>query len=243
LDHYWDGIAADPDALPPGWRRHARREHLRLIAHWAEPRGRWLKTDLFEERNPDRALIPALPHAQWTGVDIAFEVAVRARPLVGGALAAADVRALPFANGVFDGVLSTSTLDHFDDRGDITRSLREFRRVLAPGGRLVLTLDNPRNPLVWLRNALPPRVAQRTGLVPFAVGETLAEPDGRRALRVSGFAVDATGYLLHVPHVVGTRPARWSWYEQHVLPRTERLARTRLAPISGHFVAFSARAI
>ena len=198
---------------------------------------------MYEERAPERALIPALTDAHWIGVDVSGAVAAQARRLVMSPVTVADVRSVPFRSASFDGVLSTSTLDHFDHRADITRSLRELRRVLVPGGRLILTLDNPRNPLVRLRNALPPRLAERTGLVPFAVGETLAEPDGRRALAASGFMVDETQHLLHAPHVVGTRLARYSWYERRVLPRAERLGSTRLAPISGHFVAFSARAV
>jgi SAM-dependent methyltransferase len=240
---YWDGIAEEPDALPAGWRRHARREHLRLVAEWADVEGRWLKTDLFEERIPERALVPALGGADWIGLDVSRAVAAQATRLVASPATVGDVRALPFRAGAFDGILSTSTLDHFDDRADITRSLRELRRVLVPGGRLILTLDNPRNPLIWLRNALPPGIASRTGLMPFAVGETLTESEGRRALAASGFAVDATQFLLHVPHVIGTRPARVSWYERRVLPRTERLGRTPLASVSGHYVAFSARAV
>ncbi|MGH8976954.1 MAG: hypothetical protein ACRDV7_02675, partial [Acidimicrobiia bacterium] len=93
------------------------------------------------------------------------------------------------------------------------------------------------------RNALPPSIATRTGLVPFSVGETLDEHDGRRALAASGFVVEASQHLLHAPHVVGTRPARFEWWEREVLPRTERLGRTRLARYSGHYVAFAARAV
>jgi len=214
-----------------------------LIAQWADRRGRWLKTDLFEERAPARALLPALTGVEWVGLDISTAVAGQATTCGVGPVAVGDVRGLPFRSACFDGILSTSTLDHFPDRGDITRSLRELRRVLVPGGRLILTLDNPRNPLIRLRNALPPAIAARTGLAPYAVGETLSEPDGRRALIASGFAVDATQFVLHAPHVIGTRPARYRWYEERVLPRTERLAETRLASISGHFVAFSAHAV
>jgi hypothetical protein len=106
----------------------------------------------------------------------------------------------------------------------------------------VLTLDNPRNPLIRLRNALPEKVARRTGLVPFSVGATLDEVDGRRALERSGFTVADTAHLLHAPHVVGTRLAAWGWYERRLLPRFERLAATRAAPWTGHFAAFLAHA-
>ena len=237
-DHaYWDTVAGMDDALPAGWRRRAREEHLALLNRWVgAPSGRWLKTDLYEERDERRALLPSLGSAQWVGTDLSPALAVRA----GTAALAADVRSLPFAPAAFDGVLSTSTLDHFDDVADIGRSLREVRRVLRDGGHLVLTLDNPRNPLVRLRNALPRGVAHRTGLVPFAVGATLAEVDGRAALEAAGFEVLAVEHLLHAPHVVGTRLAAWGWYERRVLPRFARLAGTRVAPWTGHFVAFHA---
>lgn len=236
---YWDSIAPQVDGLPAGWRRRARAEHLDLLRRWVgRPQGRWLKTDLFEERDADRALLPHLPTGEWTGTDISPEVARRG----GARAAAADVRRLPFADGAFDGVLSTSTLDHFDAAGDIAVALGELHRVLRPGGVLVLTLDNPRNPLIRLRNALPHRVARRTGLVPFSVGATLDEADGRRALEEAGFTVTESAHLLHVPHVIGTRLAAWGWYERRVLPGFARLAATRAAPLTGHFAAFLAHA-
>jgi hypothetical protein len=83
-------------------------------------------------------------------------------------------------------------------------------------------------------------VAARTGLVPFAVGHTVDEAGGRAALARAGFTVEEVTHLLHAPHVLGTRPARFGWYEREVLPRTAALGRTRLAPWSGHFVAFLA---
>lgn len=237
---YWDSVAAQDDALPGAWRRHARAEHLDLLHRWVgEPAGRWLKTDLFEERHSNRALLPSLGTGSWVAMDLSPEVARRAaamRPV------AADARRLPFAADAFDGVLSTSTLDHFDHPGDIDTSLLELSRVLKPGGVLVLTLDNPRNPLIRLRNALPRRVARRTGLVPFAVGATLDEVQGRHALERAGFEVTETTHLLHAPHVIGTRLAAWGWYERRVLPRFARLADTQAAPFTGHFAAFLARA-
>ena len=114
--------------------------------------------------------------------------------------------------------------------------------MLAPGAPLVLTLDNPDNPLIRLRNKLPYSVSRRTGLVPFFVGKTLDEIDGRRALEDAGFKVEGVTYVLHAPHLIGTRPARWNWYARSALPAFDRLATTKLARWTGHYVAFLASA-
>lgn len=233
----WDAVGGQVDTLPDGWRRRARREHLDLVESWVgRPTGRWLKTDLYEERQPSRALLPSLPTASWIGMDVSL-VVVRA---AGGGVVA-DVRRLPFRSGAFDGVLSTSTLDHFDDLADIDVALGELARVLRPGGRLVLTLDNLANPLIRLRNALPRAAARRTRLVPFAVGATHDEAGGRAALERAGFAVESSCHLLHAPHIVGTRLARVRWWEERALPAFTKLASGRLARRTGHFVAFLAR--
>jgi SAM-dependent methyltransferase len=47
----------------------------------------------------------------------------------------ADVRALPFADGVFDVVLAVTVLCF---QSEPREAVREFARVLAPGGRLVI---------------------------------------------------------------------------------------------------------
>ena len=239
---YWDTIAVVEDGLPSGWRHHAREQHLALIRRWVPVmEGRWLKTDLYEERDVDRALLPYLGGASWIGLDLSPELLRIARPS-GSVLSgvAADVRCLPLADASIDGIVSTSTLDHFDHRRHIVRALTELRRVLRDGGQLVLTLDNPRNPLIRARNALPQGVARRTGLVPFSVGETMDEADGRRALVGAGFEIRAVEHLLHAPHVVGTRLAAFEWYEHRVLPRFAALGRTRIGPWTGHYVAFHA---
>jgi ubiquinone/menaquinone biosynthesis C-methylase UbiE len=233
----WDAAATIVDGLPPGWRRHARHAHLSLINRWAgEVSGVWLKTDVYEETMPVRALIPHLS-GSWVGIDISPEVLRRTRDRVGWVVAC-DVRRVPFRDGAFDGILSTSTLDHFRSRDDIFRSLLELRRVLRPEGRLILTLDNPSNPLIRLRNALPERLRAATGLAPYFVGATLSDREGTAALAWAGFRVLEVHYLLHAPHVVGTRPARFAWFERRALPAFDRLEETRLARYTGHFVAF-----
>jgi len=52
----------------------------------------------------------------------------------------ADYRDLPFEDASFDGVVNLfSSLGYWGEEGD-TQALREFRRVLRPGGRLVVEL-------------------------------------------------------------------------------------------------------
>jgi SAM-dependent methyltransferase len=49
----------------------------------------------------------------------------------------ADVQALPFRDGAFDAIKATEVLEHVPDVG---RALAECRRVLRPGGHLVITV-------------------------------------------------------------------------------------------------------
>lgn len=60
------------------------------------------------------------------------------RTVPGAAVRRCDAAALPFAGGVFDAVVANHMLYHLDDP-DV--AIREFRRVLRPGGRLVVALN------------------------------------------------------------------------------------------------------
>ena len=75
-------------------------------------------------------------------------------------------------------MVSLSTLDHFRDPEDLAASLRQLGRIVRPGGLLLLTLDNPTNPLVALRNALPFGLLNRLGLSPYFVGATAGPAAG-----------------------------------------------------------------
>jgi ubiquinone/menaquinone biosynthesis C-methylase UbiE len=113
-----------------------------------------------------------------------------------------DVRRLPLAGAACDGVVSLSTLDHFESRDEIRASLREINRVLQPGGHLWITLDNLANPVVWLRNHLSPGFRQKTGLTPYFVGATCGPRAFRRLLEESGFRVEEMRAILHAPRVL-----------------------------------------
>src|SRR5207247_446070 len=114
----------------------------------------------------------------------------------------ADVRRLPFKAGRFDAVVSNSTLDHFDDSEGVAVALRELNRVLAPGGSLLISLDNPANPLVALRNALPFSLLHRIGLVPYYTGWTCGQRRLRQLLDVAGFETVDVSAVMHCPRAV-----------------------------------------
>jgi len=79
------------------------------------------------------------------GVDLSVALLRRARGAGAGLrvlpppLVAADMLRLPFAGGAFDAVLNLATsLGLFLDDDRALRALREARRVLRPGGRLLI---------------------------------------------------------------------------------------------------------
>jgi SAM-dependent methyltransferase len=207
-----------------------------LLERWLpKSAGRVLKTDLFEEAVGDG--LAGLLRERFRRVD-AIDVsravageAARRHPELN--VACCDVRELPFADGTFDVVVSTSTLDHFETVADISAALRELGRVLTPGGTLVVSLDNLANPLVAVRNALPFRWLQRIGLVPHYVGATCRPRELQRLLAGAGFDVNATTAIMHVPRVIALAVGRGMdtmlWFE--------RLGELPSRVLTGQFVA------
>lgn len=87
-------------------------------------------------------LAAARPGLAATAVDLSPGMAAAARArLPGLGVAAGDAEALPFRAGAFDLVVSTST---FQWLPRLEPALAETRRVLAPGGTLVLALFGAR---------------------------------------------------------------------------------------------------
>lgn len=77
----------------------------------------------------------------------------------------ADGRKLPFKNNCFNSVVSVSTLEHINQPD---RVITEIFRVLAPGGKLVMTVNTPKigQMLYW------PNVLKKLGLSKLAESYT-----------------------------------------------------------------------
>ena len=257
---YWNRLAtawlarARPQRL---WRAHSDAVNRRLLERWL-PRpdgpdgvpaaGRVLKTDLFEEAvGAGQASLLAARFGSVAGMDLAWAVgaaARRCRPDL--YVAVADARRLPYADGAFDAVVSLSTLDHLDSTEALLGALTELARVLRPGGRLVLTLDNPANPLLALRQALPFPLLHRLGLVPYFCGPSLGPRPLRAALDAVGFEVREVTAVLHCPRVLAVPAAalldraaspRVGRVFLRILAAFERLGRLPTRYLTGHFVA------
>jgi demethylmenaquinone methyltransferase/2-methoxy-6-polyprenyl-1,4-benzoquinol methylase len=92
-------------------------------------------------------LFEAAPHVrQAVGLDLTHRMLVLARARTPRPFVAGDMLALPFRDGHFTVVTTGYGLRNVPD---LDQALREIRRVLAPGGRLLsLDFNRPDNPIV-----------------------------------------------------------------------------------------------
>lgn len=249
---YWDNISKSftgkgKHAL---WRAHSDRVNNRWLSQWTSERryAALLKTDLFDESITD-GLYPYLSErsAQVHGIDLSpccVKAAMRRFPAIRGKCA--DIRDLSLASEQFDGVVSTSTLDHFENKEDIKRSLEEIYRVMKPGGDLFITMDNLQNPAVRLRSILPYRWLHAMGLLPYFVGQTYRCKELVNSLEAVGFKIRKTSYLLHCPRTLAVPVTEWYRKRRsasscirllEALLTWERLEHWISAGFTGHFIA------
>jgi SAM-dependent methyltransferase len=249
-DYWTEVFASQQRTLQPTWRAYSDALHQSLLSAWwnCGKADRVLKTDLFEEAL-GTGLSASLRHraCHVIGLDFSPQVAAVAVSRCDGLIGiGGDVRRLPFGDAVFDGVISTSTLDHFASAQGLVDSLHEISRVMRPGGLLILTLDNPANPIICLRQILPFRLLNRLGIVPYFVGYACRRKRLHSFLSEAGFRVREFTAICHCPRLLAILAARW--FDQHGTPRGrdqfcrmllrfERLAGCGIRYVTGHFLA------
>ena len=255
----WDSVAQVWQRAPAQtlWRKHSDRVNSALVERWLpHGTGTTLKTDLWDEAMGD-GLFPAIAarSEHVVGVDVSSSIVAAAAERYPALEArVAHVHALPFEDGSIDAIVSNSTLDHFDDATEIDRSIVELARVLRPRGTLLLTLDNPANPLVALAKALPRQALNRTwlrwadasarfGLLPYHVGATYGRSRLRTVAEEAGFVVEETTAIVHAPRpiavLIGQRLQGGGRFLR-TLAALEGLERAPTRFVTGHFVAIRA---
>ncbi len=191
--------------LDPLVARQKRRVHQEWIRRRLAPRTPdvVLKTDLFEEAYGDdwifNDLFPAARLAAGMDVNPTTTRLAARRGAPAFVSMVCDARRLALRTAAVDTVISTSTLDHFPAREPFGRALDELARVLCPGGTLLITLDNSRNPWYHLL-----RWGSRRGWTPFTLGYTASRRELTRALGERGLRVESAEYLLHNPRGIST---------------------------------------
>ena len=176
---------------------------------------RLLKTDAFEEACGFRTVASLFGRGSSVLMDVSPRILARALGALGADGGrpngcATDVRRLALRPAAFDLILSPSTLDHFADERDIAAALAELHGTLRPGGEIVVTLDNPANPILRLRRAVHELTGPIGGVIPFPMGRTLSRAALEAALAAAGFEVLESGYLVHAPRIVGLWLGEWA---------------------------------
>ncbi len=192
--------------LDPLVAAQKREVHQRLVRRWlngAAPHS-VLKTDVFEEAfGRDQLLFDLFPKAGLVvGMDIDPTHAAAAQhnaPPRPFAFLVTDVRRTAFRPSSFDVILSNSTLDHFDTAAELRSALDELARLLRPGGTLIVTLDNPRNPFYRILRWL-----SRRRFAPFSLGCTASRRQLNAWLEASGLIVTTNDWLIHNPRLLST---------------------------------------
>jgi SAM-dependent methyltransferase len=252
---YWGRILTETRRGAPiaVWRAYMQQVYRSLIQMWlpAVNPGRGLKTDLFEEAVTEHHLLPELG-PRSVGIDGSVAVVQAARHRLGesqGLFVVGDLRRLPLQSEVIHHILSGSSLDHFSDKVDIATALAELARVLVPGGTLVITFDNPHNPVVWLRNRLPFTWLHRLRLVPYYVGATYDRAEARGQLEAIGLTVTHLTAVAHAPRAPAIwataviERLKWDWLQAlvgRVLSECERLERWPTRYWTGYYIALRA---
>jgi len=182
--------------------RYKSEEFTNLIKSWIDnfDSKKILKTDLREEAFGDDEILFSLSNknSAFFALDIEDDTSKKAyiRQRAYGfshKYLTADVRELPFKNDVFDTIVSSSTLDHFNSEDDLIKSLLELKRVTKIGGNLIIALNNKHNVIFRLMLEL-----ERTfGLISYPV-QFYSLNNLRKIIDSIGLTIRNESYIVHI---------------------------------------------
>jgi SAM-dependent methyltransferase len=137
-----DVYTVEADVKDTHWWFAGRRRLFKRLIGGLQPNATWL---VLEVGAGTGANLPVLQNI-GAGRVVACDVSVDALRHAGcsATMTRADAAHLPFRSGSVDLLLAADVIEHLDDD---RAALREFVRVLRPGGHLVLTV--PAFPSLW----------------------------------------------------------------------------------------------
>jgi SAM-dependent methyltransferase len=125
------------------WFTGRRRLLGRMIAAFGLPADARI-LDIGTSTGTNLRMLRDLGFSRYEGLDMSDEAVRWGADKGYGKVTRGDACALPFPNANFDLVLATDIIEHVDD--DVL-ALGEMRRVLKPGGRVLVTV--PAFPILW----------------------------------------------------------------------------------------------
>ncbi len=136
-----------------------------------------------------------------------------------------DVRDMPYSDAMFDLILFLDTLEHLPF-ADQPKSLSEIRRVLKPGGRVIVSVPNLAHLNCRIRLLVCGRL-HRTDVETDHPGER-PFVENKQLLRNAGFLIEkCVGVTLTVPWIytrlICKRPARFRWLHDAMEPVARKL--------------------
>lgn len=144
---------------------------------------------------------------RFFGIDISPRRLEGARSAAYDALQRASVTEIPYGDAVFDAVACEQVLEHLND-ALVGKTLSEFRRVLKPGGHLVLGVPVFTEPELWIK----PVWLWGRKVLSRITGST---PDHEQHFSVAGASRMAARHGFRVLHIQGYRLFSFfnQWFE------------------------------
>jgi len=196
LSKYWDGIFLKTKKfyLCSSLMEYRNWEFLRLIDKWANSiDGIVLKTDSFEEAfGQNKTVLRFFENkCKIIMLDISFNILNSAKKNIDNLnplLLAADLSNMPFTDSSLDLVFSTDTYGYLKD---MATGLKEARRILKPGGILLISLRNRCNIISHLS-----KYFKKSS---FPIAKDYSYLSIKQMLQEQGFYVEDHEYIVHIP--------------------------------------------
>ncbi|MBD3383816.1 methyltransferase domain-containing protein [candidate division KSB1 bacterium] len=256
-EHWQQSLVKHQSEYESLWRKHMQWLYLAYFREYTKGKKFQilLKSDLYDEAISEEGLLPAfIKNSEYAvAMDLSWPVAregieniQKQRPDWSMAVVT-DALAPGFREQSIDMVFSNSTLDHFSSKRELHQALQQLALCLKSGGMLIITLDNPVNPLIFLRNLLPFKIVRKLGFIPYFMGKTLNRKQLVRLLERHDFKIRNHTTLLHAPRILFIWLARLicrfnmghTWFLK-LLRHFEKLEKLPTRDYTGYYVVVKA---